>query len=115
MNAISGKLELACGNIDEALGRLHQAEVFQSKARICGELMALSYDLGQAYTARGQQRFAAYYFRTALDMVEQVVAAMRDERNKAIFLSDPRRVALFAAIREASPSLRAEALSRKAD
>ena len=96
---VRGKVALVRNELRDAITHLHRAETVLSATRIWDEVVDVDLHLGKAHAAMGQLRFATFYFRTAVDMVEQVAGQLRSERNRRLFLSDPRRVALFDAIR----------------
>ena len=89
------KLHLRVGEVSEAIAKLEEAYSVFSQMRICDDLLDSAYQLARAYSATGQQAFAAYYLRVALDMIEQVVNHLTDDRSRRVFLNDPRRQALF--------------------
>jgi hypothetical protein len=64
------------------------------------ELAEVTRLLGDCHRALGQRHFAGHYFAAALAVVEQVAGAIADPAARCTFVNDPRRQALFAAIRE---------------
>jgi tetratricopeptide (TPR) repeat protein len=97
--SVRGRLRLHQGQPEEALVDLLTAERFFSGGRVHDELTELALQIGKANLQLGRLRFAALYFRTALDAVEQVAERLKSESNRTIFLSDPRRQEVFAAVR----------------
>lgn len=99
-HSAKGQAALALGHPEQALSELLAAEDVFLKRRVCDELADVSLSLAKAHLALGRPRFAGLYFRAALDTVEQVAHSLQLERNRTMFLSDPRRRALFDAIRD---------------
>lgn len=97
-HCVRGKVALASDEPESALADLLEAESVFSKARVWDEQAEVALRLAQAYSRLGRLRFAAIFYRTALDTVEQVAHRLRSEENRALFLSDPRREELFAAV-----------------
>lgn len=98
-HAVRGKVELGRGRCHEALHYLLKAEVGFSRMHVCDESAEVSLRLGRTYAELGRLRFAALYYRAALDAVEQVARRLQDDRNRSLFLSDPRRIEIFDGIR----------------
>jgi serine/threonine-protein kinase len=104
-HAVMGKVLIARGDPQNALAHLLGAERYFLKVQDCEDLTDSALQLGKAYARLGCWRFAAYYYRTALDIVEQVTSQMTSERNCSFFLQDVRRQELFNAIRDGKRSL----------
>jgi tetratricopeptide (TPR) repeat protein/tRNA A-37 threonylcarbamoyl transferase component Bud32 len=104
-HSVMGKVLVARGDAENALAHLIGAEKVFLKIRDFEDLLDAALQLGKAYARLGRWRFAAYYLRTALDMVEQVTSQMASERNRSFFLQDVRRQELFEAIQAGKSSL----------
>ena len=94
-----GKVALARADVGVALDCLLRTEGILQRTRHCFHAIEVFRFLGKAYDAGGQRRFASLFFGKALDAVEQVTHLLGSERNRSLFLSDPRRTALFREIR----------------
>lgn len=96
---VRGKANLASGDIRGAMDDLLAAEEIVAKTHVCEELMDVALHLGRAYELAGQRRFAAFHFRSALNTVEEMAQQIRSPQLRKVYLSDPRRGSLFAALR----------------
>jgi tetratricopeptide (TPR) repeat protein/tRNA A-37 threonylcarbamoyl transferase component Bud32 len=99
-----GRIQSRVGKDDEALETLKEAERLFTKGWIWKDIMTVSIELCRIYRKRGELRFASYYLRSAADVVDHVLAQMKSDWAKEVFLNDPRRRELMAeaqALREA--------------
>jgi tetratricopeptide (TPR) repeat protein len=101
-----GKVLIAGGDPENALAHLLGTERFYRRVQAGENLIDVTLQLGRAYAQLGHWRFAAYYYRTALNTVEQVANQMTSELSRSFFLQDVRRQELFDAICDGKNALK---------
>jgi tetratricopeptide (TPR) repeat protein len=98
VDLVKGKIALAAEKPREALDWLRRAHQVFARGGGCDDQVEVTLHLAKAFVALEKFRFAAFYCRAALDIVDQVAARLRSERERALFYADPRRRAVLALI-----------------